>query len=96
MDHRQVIPFFGQPARAPLLKAAAAAGGAPLAEPERLVLGPPLRLLGVVVRDQVVEVLEVLLQAVGDVVQLLVAALDLGDRRLGATGVPVETECWRR
>src|SRR3954470_10864293 len=88
MNHRQVVPFFGQPARAPLLKAAAAAGSAPLAEPERLVLGPALRLLGVVVRHQMVEVFEVLLEAVGDVGQLLVAALDLGDRRFRADGRP--------
>src|SRR4051812_26643706 len=67
-----------------LLEAAAVTGRLPLPEPESAILRPALRLVGVVVRDQVVEVLEVLLEAVGDVLELLVTALDLVARGGGA------------
>src|SRR5262249_15128235 len=78
MDDAQLFPFLGVLARLGLAEQPALARRAPLAEPERPVLGPALGLLGVVVRDEPMKVLEVTLQPLLDVGQLFGAALEVG------------------
>ena len=75
VDHAQLLPALGEGALAGLAEAAALAGGLPLTQPERFTLRPALRLVGVVVREQVVEVLQVALERLFDDGQLLEAAL---------------------
>ena len=66
VNHRQLLPFLGELSRPRGREVAALVGGLPLAEPEGAILGPALRLVGVVVRDEL-EVLEVAREAVRDV-----------------------------
>ena len=78
VDHAQLFPvsWRADPC-ARLAEAAALTGCLPLSQPERLALRPALGLVGVVVGEQVVEVLEVALQRLLDVAQLLEAALEI-------------------
>ncbi len=80
VDHGELFPLFGERSRAWIDVAAAASRRLPLADPEGAVLGPALRLGRVVVRDQVVEVVEVTLEPLLDVAELLGTALEVGGR----------------
>ncbi len=80
VDHGELFPLFGERPGARVPVAATPLRGLPLAEPEGAVLGPALRLGRVVVRDQVVEVVEVTLEPLLDVAELFGAALQIGGR----------------
>ena len=80
VDHAQLRPALGERALARLAELAALAGGLPLSEPERFALRPALRLVGVVVREQVVEVFQVAFERLFDDRNLLEASLHVGGR----------------
>ena len=66
VDRAQLRPALGQRALARLGEPAALAGGLPLPEPERFALGPALGLVGVIVREQVVEIFQVAFERLFD------------------------------